>query len=87
LLLSLCLAKFIPVGVEFASTWRQLYSKGDGFNEQVYLMPIGFFSLGFVMIGLIVLWTKYRKRNVGRGLSCSSSSFSLFFPATYYRYS
>jgi F0F1-type ATP synthase membrane subunit a len=25
LLLSLCLAKFIPVGVEFASTWRKAY--------------------------------------------------------------
>jgi ABC-type Fe3+-siderophore transport system permease subunit len=25
-------------------------------------MPFGFFSLGFVMIGLIVLWTGYRKR-------------------------
>jgi hypothetical protein len=28
---------------------------------QNYLMPMGLSSLGFVMIGLIVLWTGYRK--------------------------
>ena len=62
LLLSLCLTQFIPLGVEFASTWRKAYSDGGGFKEQVYLAPIGCFSLGFVMIGLVVLWTGYRKK-------------------------
>ena len=62
LLLLLCLVTFIPVAVEFVSTWTKLYLKGEGFKEQNYLMPIGCFSPGFVMIGLIVLWTGYRKK-------------------------
>ena len=63
LLLSLCLVTFIPGGLKFASTWRELYFEGDGFKEQNYLMPMGCSALGFVMIGLIVLWTGYRKKD------------------------
>jgi hypothetical protein len=62
LLLSLCLVTLIPTALQFISTWTKLYFEGDGFKEQDYLMPIGCFSLGFVMIGLIVLWTGYRKK-------------------------
>lgn len=62
LLLSLCLAALIPAGLENASTWRELYFQVPGLRIQNDRMPIGFFSLGFVMIGLIVLWTGYRKR-------------------------
>ena len=36
--------------------------EADGFREQNLLMPLGFCALGFVTIGLIVLWTGYRKK-------------------------
>lgn len=62
LLLSLCLMTFIPGSLKFASTWRKLYFDAGDFKEQNLLMPLGFCVLGLVMIGLIVLWTGYRKR-------------------------
>jgi hypothetical protein len=62
MLLSLCLVTFIPGGLKFASTWRQLaFYQVAGFRVQNFLMPMGLFSLGFVTIGLTVLWTGYRK--------------------------
>lgn len=57
-LLSLCLATFIPGGLRLASTWRNLYFE----RQQNLAAPIGFCSLGFAIIGLIILWTGYRKR-------------------------
>jgi len=61
LLLSLCLVTLIPGSLKCASTWRELYVQMPGLKMQNYLMPMGLSSLGFVMIGLIVLWTGYRK--------------------------
>lgn len=61
--LSICLLTFIPVGLKFASTWKELYFEGNGFKEQNYLVLIGCSSLGFVLIGLVVLWTGYRKQD------------------------
>jgi hypothetical protein len=52
LLLSLCLITVVPESLKSALTWREPYT----------VMPLGLYSLGFVMIGLIVLWTGYRKR-------------------------
>lgn len=54
---------FIPGSLRFASTWRELYFEASGFKEQNFLMPLGFYSLGLEMIGLIVLWTAYRKKD------------------------
>src|ERR1700723_3051910 len=62
LLLSLCLLALIPAALRFASTWRELYVDMGDYEESNLMMPLGFFSLGFQMIGLIVLWTGYRKR-------------------------
>ncbi len=59
---SVCLMAFIPGSLRFASTWKELYFEGPGFKEQNLLMPLGFCSLGLEMIGLIVLWTGYRKK-------------------------
>ncbi|HXC96335.1 MAG TPA: hypothetical protein VNU92_11590 [Edaphobacter sp.] len=54
LLLSLCLMTFIPVGLKFASTWREPYFEGGSFKEQNHLMPMGFSSLGFVFPGNVL---------------------------------
>ncbi|HEY4358645.1 MAG TPA: hypothetical protein VGN16_23060 [Acidobacteriaceae bacterium] len=62
LLLSLGLVTFIPGILRLISTWRQLYFPAEGYREQNMLMPMGCFALGFVIIGLTVLWTGYRKK-------------------------
>jgi cell division protein FtsW (lipid II flippase) len=62
LLISLCLLTFIPGSLNLASTWRQRYFNAGDLKEQNLLMPLGFYALGFVMIGLTVLWTGYRKK-------------------------
>ena len=62
LLMSLCLMFFIPASLQAASTWKTLYfDVAHGLREQNLLMPLGFCALGFEVIGLIVLWTGYRK--------------------------
>jgi hypothetical protein len=61
LLLSLCLATFIPAALRNALTWRELYLDGPDMKVQNYLMPFGCVYLGIVTIGLITLWTGYRK--------------------------
>ncbi len=63
LLLSLGLVALIPGSLRFASTWRDLYLYGiPGMGTPNLLMILGFHSLGLEIIGLIVLWTGYRKR-------------------------
>jgi hypothetical protein len=62
LLLSLCLAMMIPANLRNVSTWKEVYFEWPGVRIQNFLMPFGFAYLGIVMIGLIVLWTGYRRR-------------------------
>ena len=62
LLLSLCLVSRIPGSLKFVSTWRELYFDMGDFKQQNLLMPLGFYSLSIETVGLIVLWTGYRKR-------------------------
>jgi len=62
LLLSLCLVTSIPAALRNASTWKELYLEWPGVKIQNFLMPFGFAYLGIAAIGLIVLWTGYRKR-------------------------
>ncbi len=62
LVVSVCLITFIPGSLRFASTWREIYFQAPGFKEQNFLMPLGFCALGLEMIGLIVLWTGFRKK-------------------------
>jgi hypothetical protein len=51
----------IPLNLGYASTWRQRYFVSGHALAPNNLMPLGFANLGIVMIGLIVLWTGYRK--------------------------
>jgi len=45
-----------------ASTWKELYLGWAGGKIQNFWMQFGFIYLGIATIGLIVLWTGYRKR-------------------------
>ena len=60
--MSLCLLMLIPASLKFASTWRELYFDMGCFREQNLFAPFGLCSLCIEMIGLIVLWTGYRKK-------------------------
>ncbi|MGD1106565.1 MAG: biopolymer transporter ExbD [Terracidiphilus sp.] len=62
LVLSLCLVTSIPVALSNASTWNELTIKLPFGSMWNFLAPLGFAYLGIVAIGLIVLWTGYRKR-------------------------
>jgi hypothetical protein len=63
LLLSLCLAALIPAALRNVLTWKQLYLEmGPGVRVENFLMPFGFLHLGIAIIGLIIIWTSYRKR-------------------------
>jgi len=62
--MSLCLLSLIPGSLGFASTWRVRFYDYSFMQEQNLLMPLGFYSLGLEMIGLIVLWTEYRKKEL-----------------------
>ena len=59
LLLSVCLLILLPGAVKFAATWRDLYFYVGDHRENNLLVQLGLFSLGFQMIGLIVIWTGY----------------------------
>ena len=66
-LLSLFLVTNIRTGLELASTWRVPfyecnYGQAGHFSQTNPLMFLGFYSLGFDVIGMIVLWTGYRKQ-------------------------
>lgn len=62
LVLSLCLITIVPAALSNASTWRELSLKMPLGSIWNFLAPLGFAYLGIVAIGLIVLWTGYRKR-------------------------
>jgi hypothetical protein len=62
LLLSLCLITIIPGAIANAATWKELYLDWPGVKIQNYFAPFGFVFLGVATIGLIILWTGYRKR-------------------------
>lgn len=64
LLFSLALVALVPSSLEAASTWRAVnWVYGHRGLEPNFTAPIGFCRLGFETVGLIVLWTGYR-RNV-----------------------
>jgi hypothetical protein len=64
-LLTLSLLVLVPHNVRFASTWQELYLREtDRLYVQNYLMPIGFASLAIVLVGLIVIWAGYNKREL-----------------------
>ena len=62
LVLSLCLVTMIPAALNHASTWNELSIRVPYGGIWNFLAPLGFAYLGIVAIGLIVLWTGYRKR-------------------------
>jgi len=62
-LFTITLLALVPHSLQLASTWQQRsLQETDRLWVQNYLMPIGFASLGFVLVGLIVTWTGYIKR-------------------------
>jgi len=61
-LLSLCLVLSIPAALSNASTWNESTIKLPYGAMWNFLAPLGFAYLGIVAIGLIVLWTGYRRR-------------------------
>jgi len=62
LILSLCLVTIIPEALSNASTWKELSIRLPYGAMWNFLAPLGFAYLGIVAIGLIVLWTGYRKK-------------------------
>jgi biopolymer transport protein ExbD len=62
LLLSLCLVISIPAALSNVATWNEFSIKLPYGSIWNFLAPLGFAYLGIVAIGLIVLWTGYRKR-------------------------
>jgi len=62
IVLSFFLTMYIPGGLKYASTWRELYFQTPGYKEQNLLMPLGIHWLGFALTGLVVLWTGYIKK-------------------------
>lgn len=62
ILLTVCLATFVPGSLRNASTWTILYLKVADRSIDNFLMPFGLLSLGIVAIGLFVLWTGYKQR-------------------------
>jgi hypothetical protein len=94
LLLSLCLVSFIPAGLRLASTWRERYLVKPGYwqqpncyvlahPEQNLLMLIGFCSLGFSTIGLIILWTGYKRNAPWAWFVMLTIFFCWSVPTTY----
>jgi len=57
----LCLIALVPGALKFASTGKDLSLEAGGYKQTSLMMPLGFFSLGFQLIGLIVLWTGYKR--------------------------
>lgn len=51
-----------PHSLELASTWRVSHLQVGRSFLQNYLMPMGFAALTFIIVGLIVTWTGYVKR-------------------------
>ena len=62
LLLSLCLVLNIPRSLMNISTWKQQYFDWSCMRMGNFLAPFGFANLGIATIGLIILWTSYKKR-------------------------
>jgi hypothetical protein len=61
--LTVALIAMVPRNLRFASTWYQpVIQETDRLYIENYLMPIGFASLAFVIVGLIVTWTGYRNK-------------------------
>jgi hypothetical protein len=60
--LSLCLMLPIPGNFRLASTWREHYLVIGNQRPQNFMAPLGLCALGIQIIGMIVLWTGYRRR-------------------------
>jgi hypothetical protein len=61
-LFTVALLWLAPHNLEYASTWREFGIPVGHAFEQNFLMPIGFASLALILVGLIVTWTYYIKR-------------------------
>lgn len=82
LLLSLCLVTSIPAALRNASTWNELYLEWPGVRIYNFLMVLGFAYLGIATIGLIVLWTGYKKRERWAWFVMLNILLCFFFPSS-----
>jgi hypothetical protein len=67
-------------GLKFVSAWKELYIDAGDYTLNNLLMPLWFCALGFVVIGLSVLWTRYGREERWAWFVMLSSSFVVFFP-------
>lgn len=58
-ILTLCLLSLVPASLHWASTWRDLNIALPGISVQNFYMPLGFYSLGIELIGIVVIWTGF----------------------------
>ena len=79
-LLSLCLLLPIPGNLRLASTWREHYLVIGNHRPQNFMAPLGFCALGIQIIGMIVLWTGYRRRERLAWLVMFIILWCFFFP-------
>jgi biopolymer transport protein ExbD len=82
LILSLCLVMSIPAALSNASTWNEFTIKLPYGAMWNFLAPLGFAYLGVVAIGLIVLWTGYRKRERWAWFVMLIALLFFFFPSS-----
>jgi len=62
LLITLSLLTFVPGALRLVSEgWREPYLEFPGLRFQNNFAMIGLFALGFVTVGLVALWTGYRR--------------------------
>src|SRR5450631_3991247 len=60
---SICLAWFIQGSLRYIiSTWREATFEAGGYRTENLILPLSCCFLGIELIGLIILWTAYRKR-------------------------
>jgi hypothetical protein len=51
-----------PHNLQYASTWREFFIPVGRSSLQNYLMPIGFASLALILVGLMVTWRYYIRK-------------------------
>jgi small-conductance mechanosensitive channel len=62
-LFTISLVALVPHNLQLASTWQQRFvQQAERLWVQNFLMSIGFASLAFVLVGLIVIWMGYIHR-------------------------
>ena len=63
-LFTLALLWLVPHNLQYASSWPEPFIRvDDRLSVQNYWMPIGFAALTLILVGLIVIWTGYIRKD------------------------